>query len=122
MATRYARGGPGDSTAKAIERAVANFFGIRVEELHRKCTGAVALPQQIAMYLMKQMTDASVREIGQYFGNKYPSNVERSIAKLEEQRYKKDLLDLVVRELLEHAEMRLARERRRIRQTHRRAI
>jgi chromosomal replication initiation ATPase DnaA len=71
---------------------------------------------------MKQMTNASVREIGQYFGHEYASNVERSIAKLEEQRYKKDLLDLVVRELLEHAEMRLARERRRIRQTHRRAI
>jgi chromosomal replication initiation ATPase DnaA len=67
------------------------------------------------MYFIKQMTDATVREIGQYFGDEYSSNVERSIAKLEGQRYKKDLLDLVIRELLGHAEMRLMRERRKIR-------
>jgi hypothetical protein len=50
------------------------------------------------MYLMKHMTDASVRESGQYLGDEYPSNVERSIAKLDGQRCKKDLLDLVIRE------------------------
>jgi chromosomal replication initiator protein len=120
MATPYPRGS-GDPTAKVIERTVANFFGIRVVQFHRKRTiRAVALPLRIAMYLMKQMTDASTREIGQYFNDEYPSHVERSIATLEEQRYKKDLLDLVIRDLRGHAEMRLKRERRRIRQGHRR--
>jgi hypothetical protein len=38
---------------------------------------------------MKQMTDALVRDIGQYFGDKNPSNVGRAIAKLEEQSYKR---------------------------------
>lgn len=46
MDIRYARGGPGDPTANAIERTVANFFGIRIDELHRgSTTRAVALPR-----------------------------------------------------------------------------
>ncbi len=117
MANPYTQGGPGEPTAKAIEWAVANFFRMRVTQLHRNRTlRETAAPRLIAMYLMKQMTDAPVCEIAQYFGNKYSSQVERSIAKLEEQRYKKHFLNLVICELLEHAELRVTREERRIRQ------
>jgi chromosomal replication initiation ATPase DnaA len=70
------------------------------------------------MYLMKQMTDMSVCEIGRHFGNKCPSNVERSIAKLEEHGCKKGVVDLVICELLERTEVMIRRERRRIRKAY----
>ena|ERR1700733_178493 len=120
MPDHNARGVPGDPIVKAIELAVAYFFGMRVDELYRRSTTrAVTVPRQIAMYLMKQMTDASVREIGQHFGNKNSSNVERCIAKLEEQRAQKGVVDLVICELLEHTELRLKRERGRLGEVHR---
>jgi chromosomal replication initiator protein len=79
----------GATTIKAIESAVAYFFGMRTEELHRKSTTrAVEVPRQIAMYLIKQMTDASVPQIGRYYGKKHSANVARSIARLDEQRRK----------------------------------
>jgi chromosomal replication initiator protein len=38
------------------------------------------------MYLAKQMTEASLPEIGRQFGNKHHTTVMHSIAKIEEQR------------------------------------
>lgn len=103
------------TTVTAIEYAVAYFFGMRVEELHSKSTTrAVVVPRHIAMYLIKQMTDTSVPQIGRYYGKKHRADIERSITKREEQRCKKGgVVDLVIRELVEQTELRLTRERRR---------
>jgi chromosomal replication initiator protein len=110
------RQGTGATTVKAIEYAVAYFFGMRVEELHDKSTTrAVEVPRQIAIYLMKQMTDASIPQIGRYYGKTHSAAIERSIAKLNEQRCKKGVVDLVIRELVEQTELRLTRERKRLR-------
>jgi chromosomal replication initiator protein len=115
MDNNYGDGNTEATTVKAIESAVAYFFGMRTDELHRKSTTrAVEVPRQIAMYLIKQLTDASVPQIGRYYGKKHSANVARSIAKLEEQRRKKGVVDLVIRELVEGTEMRLARERKRL--------
>jgi hypothetical protein len=46
----------------------------------------VVVPRQIAMYLAKQMTEASLPEIGRQFGNKHHTTVMHSIAKIDEQR------------------------------------
>ena len=51
---------------------MALFFGMPVEGLHQRSTArAVTVPRQIAMYLIKQMTDASLPEIGRHFGGKH---------------------------------------------------
>ena len=113
----------GATTVKAIEYAVAYFFGMRVEELHHKgTTRSVEVPRQIAMYLIKQMTDASVPQIGRYYGKTHSAAIERCIAKLDEQRCKKGVVDLVIRELVEQTELRLTRERRRLCNNHRRLM
>ena len=117
------RQGTGATTIKAIEYAVAYFFGMRVEELHRKSTArAVEVPRQIAMYLIKQMTDASVPQIGRHYGKTRSAAIARSIAKLDEQRCKKGVVDLVIRELVEQAELRLTRERKRLSNSHRKPM
>lgn len=120
MTNDYGQRGAEAPTIRAIEHAVSYFFGIRVSELHhRSTTRAVTMPRRIAMYLMKQMTGASVREIGQHFGNRHSSSVGRSIAKLEEQRCKRVVVDLVIIELRRATELRLARARRRLGEGHR---
>jgi chromosomal replication initiator protein len=72
---------------EAIQRAVAEQFGMRVADLKQKNNSrSVVVPRQIAMYLAKQLTDASLPEIGRQFGNKHHTTVMHSIAKIDEQR------------------------------------
>jgi chromosomal replication initiator protein len=78
---------------EAIQRAVAEQFGMRVTDLKQKNNSRnVVVPRQIAMYLAKQLTDASLPEIGRQFGNKHHTTVMHSIAKIDElRRADKDL-------------------------------
>ena len=80
-------------TIEAIQRAVSEQFGMRVSDLKQKNNSRnVVVPRQIAMYLAKQMTEASLPEIGRQFGNKHHTTVMRSIGKIDElRRTDKDL-------------------------------
>src|SRR5512146_2453171 len=74
-------------TIEAIQRAVAENCGMRVSDLKQKNNPRnVVVPRKIAMYLAKQMTEASLPEIGRQFGNKHHTTVMHSIAKIDEQR------------------------------------
>jgi len=74
-------------TIEAIQRTVAEQFGMRVSDLKQKNNSRnVVVPRQIAMFLAKQMTEASLPEIGRQFGNKHHTTVMHSIAKIDEQR------------------------------------
>jgi chromosomal replication initiator protein len=74
-------------TIEAIQRAVSEQFGMRVSDLKQKNNSRnVVVPRQIAMYLAKQMTEASLPEIGRQFGNKHHTTVMHSISKIDEQR------------------------------------
>jgi chromosomal replication initiator protein len=80
-------------TIEAIQRAVAENFGMKVADLKQKNNSRnVVVPRQIAMYLAKQMTEASLPEIGRQFGNKHHTTVMHSIAKIDDlRRADKDL-------------------------------
>ncbi len=80
-------------TIESIQRAVAEQFGMRVAELKQKNNSrSVVVPRQIAMYLAKQMTEASLPEIGRQFGGKHHTTVMHSIGKIDEmKRTDKDL-------------------------------
>ena len=80
-------------TIEAIQRAVAEQFGMRTAELKQKNNSRqIVVPRQIAMYLAKQLTEASLPEIGRQFGGKHHTTVMHSIAKIDEQkRHDKDL-------------------------------
>jgi len=74
-------------TIESIQRAVSENFGMRIVDLKQKNNSRnVVVPRQIAMYLAKQMTEASLPEIGRQFGNKHHTTVMHSIAKIDEQR------------------------------------
>jgi len=71
----------------SIQKAVAERFGIRQAQLKEKSnTRKVVYPRQVAMYLVKELTDASLPEIGRLFGGKHHTTVIHSIQKIEEAR------------------------------------
>ncbi|QHN01938.1 chromosomal replication initiator protein DnaA [Granulicella sp. WH15] len=89
-------------TIEAIQRAVAEQFGMRVPELKQKNNSRqIVVPRQIAMYLAKQMTEASLPEIGRQFGGKHHTTVMHSIAKIDEQRRSDKDLNRTINKLME---------------------
>jgi chromosomal replication initiator protein len=80
-------------TIEIIQKRVGEQFGLRDQELKvRSNSKAIAFPRQIAMYLVKQLTSASLPEIGRQFGGKHHTTVLHSIHKIETlRRVDKDL-------------------------------
>jgi chromosomal replication initiator protein len=76
-------------TVDMIQKSVADYYQLKVVELRaRNNSKSVALPRQIAMYLCKALTHASLPEIGRSFGGKHHSTVIHSIRKIETLRKK----------------------------------
>jgi chromosomal replication initiator protein len=87
-----------------IQKVVANFFNIKISDLKvkRKYKGYL-IPRQIAMYLSRKLTDASLIEIGEKFGGKDHSTVIHSIKKVEERASK----ELPFKEMVENLHSRI---------------
>lgn len=72
-------------TPDEIVKAVADHYGLRLEELRgagrRK---EVVIPRQMAMYLIRDMTHASLPEIGQFFDGRDHTTVLYAIQKMQE--------------------------------------
>jgi chromosomal replication initiator protein len=74
-------------TIEAIQKYVADYYNLKMVDLKsRNNSKSVAMPRQIAMYLCKSLTHASLPEIGRSFGGKHHSTVIHSIRKVEELR------------------------------------
>ncbi|MCL5021796.1 MAG: chromosomal replication initiator protein DnaA [Nitrospirae bacterium] len=70
-----------------IQKAVADFFGIKVQEMRsKKRTKEIAIPRQVAMYLSKQFTDCSLSDIGKNFGGKDHATVIYACKQIGERR------------------------------------
>jgi chromosomal replication initiator protein len=76
-------------TIEIIQKFVADYYNLKMAELKsRNNSKSVAMPRQIAMYLCKSLTHASLPEIGRSFGGKHHSTVIHSIRKVEDLRRK----------------------------------
>jgi len=75
-------------TMDAVLKAVAERFQIKPSQLKEKSnTKKVVYPRQIAMYLIKELTDASLPEIGRVFGGKHHTTVIHSVNKIAKERH-----------------------------------
>jgi len=77
---------PGEKTVtiEMIQKMIADHFKMRVQDLKSKNNSkSVALPRQICMYLCKELTGASLPQIGREFGNKHHTTVLHSISKIK---------------------------------------
>ena len=89
-------------TIETIQRAVAEKFGMKVSQLKEKSnTKAVVYPRQIAMYLVKELTTASLPEIGRNFGGKHHTTVIHSIGVITERRQNDPDLNRMLHSLID---------------------
>jgi chromosomal replication initiator protein len=71
-------------TIEHIQKFVSDYYQLKLAELKsRNNSKSVAMPRQVAMYLCKALTHASLPEIGRSFGGKHHSTVIHSIRKVE---------------------------------------
>ena len=85
-----------------IQRRVGEHFGLRGQDLKvRSNSKAIAFPRQVAMYLVKQLTSASLPEIGRQFGDKHHTTVLHSIHKIENLRRTDKELNKTINRLLD---------------------
>ena len=74
-------------TIEKIQKFIGQKFKLKISDLKSKNNSPhVAFPRQIAMYLARELTNASLPEIGKKFGNKHHTTVLHSIKKISELR------------------------------------
>jgi len=89
-------------TIEGVQKAVADHYSLKVAELKSKNNSkSVAMPRQIAMYLCKNLTNASLPEIGKSFGGKHHSTVIHSIRKVEDMRQRDGDFNTLINSLME---------------------
>jgi chromosomal replication initiator protein len=85
-----------------IQRAVGQEFGLTISQLKaRNNSRRVAHPRQIAMFLAKELTTASLPQIGREFGGKHHTTVLHSINKIGLQRTTDKDLNRIINKLSE---------------------
>src|SRR3954463_6126515 len=78
-------------TIDSIQKFVSEYYQLKLAELKsRNNSKSVAMPRQVAMYMCKSLTHASLPEIGRSFGGKHHSTVIHSIKKVDELRKRDD--------------------------------
>jgi chromosomal replication initiator protein len=74
-------------TIESVQRFVSDYYQLKVGDLKsRNNSKSITMPRQIAMYLCKSLTHASLPEIGRSFGGKHHSTVIHSLKKVEDLR------------------------------------
>ena len=89
-------------TIEQIQKRVGEHFGLRAQDLKvRSNSKQIAFPRQVAMFLVKQLTSASLPEIGRQFGGKHHTTVLHSINKIETLRHSDKDLNKTINRLLD---------------------
>ena len=89
-------------TIEQIQKRVGEVYGIRAQDLKvRSNSRVIAFPRQVAMFLVKQLTSASLPEIGKQFGGKHHTTVLHSINKIELLRHTDKDLNKTINRLLD---------------------
>jgi chromosomal replication initiator protein len=89
-------------TIETIQRFISDYYQLKIGDLKsRNNSKSVAMPRQVAMYLCKSLSHASLPEIGRSFGGKHHSTVIHSIKKVEDLRKKDGDFNTLITNFLE---------------------
>jgi len=70
-------------TIEQVRQAVCNFYRVTLSDLQAKNrTQAVAFPRQVAMYLARHLTHASLADVGRAFGGRDHTTVLHAVGKI----------------------------------------
>ncbi|MEW6108635.1 MAG: chromosomal replication initiator protein DnaA [Nitrospirota bacterium] len=88
-------------SVEMVQKTVCEFYNLKLSELKaRRRTKDVALPRQVAMYLSKQVTNASLSDIGKHCGGKDHATVIYACKQIEERRNKDETFNRMIENLL----------------------
>ena len=89
-------------TMDSVLRAVADQFQLQPAQLKQKTNAQkIAYPRQIAMYLIKELTQSSLPEIGRMFGGKHHTTVLHSVQKIDKLRQKDADLNRLIHNVID---------------------
>jgi chromosomal replication initiator protein len=89
-------------TIEQIQKRVSEVFGLRAQDLKmRSNSKVISYPRQVAMFIVKQLTSASLPEIGRQFGGKHHTTVLHSINKIQGLRQSDKDLNKIINRLLD---------------------
>ena len=89
-------------TIEQIQKAVGEAFGLRAQDLKmRSNSKVIAFPRQVAMFIVKQLTSASLPEIGKQFGGKHHTTVLHSVNKIDALRQSDKDLNKTINRILD---------------------
>src|SRR4029453_101291 len=89
-------------TIEGIQKFVAEHYNLKMQDLKsRNNSKSIAMPRQVAMYLCKNLTPASLPEIGRSFGGKHHSTVIHSIRKIDDLRKRDGNFNTLINSFLE---------------------
>lgn len=89
-------------TPEKVKKVVAKYYGIKIADLEStKKTNNIAFPRQVAMYLIRELTDSSLPQIGRYFGNRHHTTVKYACEKIEDDIKSDETLKNVIETLKE---------------------
>ncbi|MCL4516184.1 MAG: chromosomal replication initiator protein DnaA [Firmicutes bacterium] len=92
---------PKQITIKNIQAIVAEYFSLPLDDMKaKKRTRAVAFPRQVAMYLARELTDASLPRIGEEFGGRDHSTVIHAYEKIQESIQEDPSLNQTLKEII----------------------
>jgi chromosomal replication initiator protein len=95
-------GGERRITIESIVKAVAEKFSLQPSQLKQKTNEQkIVRPRQIAMYLAKELTSASLPEIGRAFSGKHHTTVLHSIQKIDTLRQRDQDLNSLIHNLVD---------------------
>jgi len=86
----------------SVLRAVADRFQLHPAQLKQKTNAQqIAYPRQIAMYLIKELTESSLPEIGRLFAGKHHTTVLHSVQKIDKLRHKDPDLNRLIHSVID---------------------
>jgi chromosomal replication initiator protein len=89
-------------TVEMIHKIVCEFYNLKLADIKAKRrTKDISLPRQVAMYLCKQGTNASLNDIGKSFGGKDHATVIYACKQVEERRMKDETFNRMIENFLQ---------------------
>ncbi len=89
-------------TIDSIMKAVSEKYGIKPSQLREKSNRKeIVVPRQVAMFITKELTQASLPEIGRAFGGKHHTTVIHSVDKIGKERQQNPELNKMINSIID---------------------
>lgn len=99
---------PKKITIEIIQEIVSDYFNLNVDDLVcKRRTRQLAFPRQIAMYLTRELIDASLPQIGEQFGGRDHTTVLHAYEKISRGIQTDPVLDKIINDLKNRLNSRL---------------